>query len=85
MQLLQGMLAPSILLAVVHLVPGNTTVVASQSPVHRNHAWPALPNTDQTAPLGNPNGEAGVLDVVLAETARDEFSVFDSLSPKWFR
>ena len=79
------MLAPSMLLAVVHPVPGNTTVVANQIPVHMNHAWPAFTNTDQIFSVGNPHGEAGVLDVVLAETARDEFSVFDSLSPKWFR
>ena len=46
-----------------------------------DHAWPALTNTDQRA-LG---GNAGVLDVVLAETARDESSVSDSLSPKGFR
>ena len=42
------MLAPSMLLAVVHPVPGNTTVVANQIPVHMNHALPALTSTDQT-------------------------------------
>ena len=79
------MLAPSMLLAVVHPVPVNTTVVANQTSVHMNHAWPALTNTDQTASAGNPHGEAGVLNVVPAETARDESSVSDSFSPKAFR
>ena len=73
------------LLAVVHAVPGNTRVVANLIPVHMNHAWPALTNTDQTASVGNPHGEAGVLDVVLAETPRDESSLSDSLSQKGFR
>ena len=54
MQLLQAMLAPSMLLVAVHPVPGNTTVVANQIPVHMNYAWPALTNTDQTALVGIP-------------------------------
>ena len=53
--------APSMLLAVVHPVPDNTTVVANQIPVHMNHAWPAQIriHDNNTAPL-SPNSKSNI-------------------------